>query len=217
MRPGNAGAKNAEDHIALIRNACRALPGSECGGNNDHRILVRTDGADGTKNVAPYLHKRCFAYSLGISINDKIGTLESTLPEQLKQDVLRPGADGEVTDIDTAYGADITGLPATGKTEEHGINLDRFPPITRVIIQVEYPAADRQLRITDDDARRVTTFITDSADEPQVLDLRHRDRGRCERQIKDTKDLSFLVVPHHSFAANQIWMHAVFIAGALLI
>lgn len=25
----------------------------------------------------------------------------------------------------------------------------------------------------------------------------------------------FLAVPHHSFAANRIWMHAVFLAGAL--
>ena len=70
-------------------------------------------------------------------------------------------------------------------------------------------------RITDIDGRRVTAFITNSDGQPQVLDLRHRGRGRCEQRIKDAKDLGFLAVPHHSFAANRIWMHAVFLAGAL--
>lgn len=215
MRPGNAGANNADDHITLIRNAYRALPGSDRGGNIGHKILVRTDGAGGTKNVAAYLHKRGFAYSLGIRVNDKIGALVSTMSDKVKQGVLRPSADGGVTDIDTAYVADITGLLATGAPGEYGINLDRFPPGVRVIVRVEYPAAGCQLRITDVDGRRVTAFITNSAGQPQVLDLRHRGRGRCEQRIKDAKDLGFLAVPHHSFAANRIWMHAVFLAGAL--
>lgn len=215
MRPGNAGANNADDHITLIRSAYRALPGSQRGGNIGHRILVRTDGAGGTRKVAAYLHSRGFAYSLGLRVNEKIGMLVSTMSDELKQGVLRPGADGGVTDIDTAYVADITGLLATGKAGEYGINLAGFPPGVRVIVRVEYPAAGCQLRITDVDGRRVTAFITDSDGQPQVLDLRHRGRGRCEQRIKDAKDLGFLAVPHHSFAANRIWMHAVFLAGAL--
>jgi len=215
MRPGNAGANNANDHITLIRNAYRALPGSESGGNIGRRILVRTDGAGGSKNVAAYLHSRGFAYSLGLRVNEKIGTLVSTMSDEVKQGVLRPGTDGGVTDTDTAYVADITGLLESGKAGEYGINLTGFPPGTRVIVRVEYPAAGCQLRITDIDGRRVTAFITNSDGQPQVLDLRHRGRGRCEQRIKDAKDLGFLAVPHHSFAANRIWMHAVFLAGAL--
>ncbi|WP_334145196.1 transposase, partial [Corynebacterium nuruki] len=203
MRPGNAGANNADDHITLLRRAYRALPGSQRGGNIGHKILVRTDGAGGTRNVAAYLHSRGFAYSLGIRVTDKIGALVSTMSDEIKQGVLRPGANGGVTDADTAYVADITGLLSTGKAGEYGINLDSFPTGTRVIVRVEYPAAGCQLRITDVDGRRVTAFITDSAGQPQVLDLRHRGRGRCEQRIKDAKDLSFLAVPHHSFAAKK--------------
>lgn len=118
MRPGNAGANNADDHIALILNAYRALPGSQHGGNIGHRILVRTDGVGGTRKVASYLYSRGFAYSLGIRVNEKIDTLVSTLPEHVKQGVLRPGVEGRVTDIDTAYVADITGLLATSKAGE---------------------------------------------------------------------------------------------------
>lgn len=218
MRPGNKTANNAADHISLIRAAYRGLPGSQNGGNIGRRILVRTDGAGGTKNVAAYLHSRGFAYSLGLRVNERIGELVSTLPNQVKQGVLRPGTDGGVSDIDTAYVADITGLLSTGKAGEYGITLSNFPPGARVIVRVEYPAEGCQLRITDIDGRRVTAFIVDGADptiKPQVLDLRHRGRGRCEQRIKDAKDLGFLAVPHHSYSANRIWMHAVFLAGAL--
>ena len=48
MRPGNAGANNADDHITLLRQAYRALSGSDKGGHIGHKILVRTDGAGGT-------------------------------------------------------------------------------------------------------------------------------------------------------------------------
>lgn len=103
MRPGNAGANNADDHITLIRQAYRTLPGSQRGGTIGHKILVRTDGAGGTRKFAEYLHQRGFAYSLGLRVNEKIGALVSTLPDTVKQEVLRPGAEGGVTDIDTAY------------------------------------------------------------------------------------------------------------------
>lgn len=215
MRAGNAGANNADDHITLIKSAYRALPGSDKGGNIGRKILVRTDGAGGTKKVASYLHSRGFPYSLGLRVNEKIGALVSTMSDDVKQGVLRPAADGGVTDTDTAYVADITGLLSTGTPGEYGINLTSFPPGTRVIVRVEYPAEGCQLRITDINGRRVTAFITNSDGQPQVLDLRHRGRGRCEQRIKDAKDLGFLAVPHHSFAANRIWMHAVFLAGAL--
>lgn len=110
---------------------------------------------------------------------------------------------------------DITGMIESGKTGEYGIRLDTFPPGTRVIVRVEYHAALLSAALEAVDGRRVTAFITDSPDHPQDLDLRHRGRGRCEQRIKDTKDLGFLAVPHHSYAANRIWMHAVILAGAL--
>lgn len=103
MRPGNAGANNADDHIELVRTAYRCLPGSQKGGNIGGKILVRTDGAGGSKKVSHYLHKRGLANSLGIRVNEKIGELVSTLPETVKQGILRPGAAGGVTDTDTAY------------------------------------------------------------------------------------------------------------------
>lgn len=62
---------------------------------------MRADGAGGTKKFAGYLHARGFAYSLGLRVNEKIGALLSTLPDEVKQGLLRPTAESGVTDIDT--------------------------------------------------------------------------------------------------------------------
>lgn len=135
MRPENAGANNADYHIILIRSVCRALPGSYPGGNIGHRILVHTDGAGGTRIVASHLRRRRFSYSLSIRVNEKIGTLVSTMSDEIKQGGLRLSADGGVKDIDVAYAANITGLLSTGKAGEHGITLTNFPPGTWVIVR----------------------------------------------------------------------------------
>lgn len=120
------------------------------------------------------------------------------MPDEAKQGVLRSTADGGATDIDTAYVADNTGLLESGMAGEYGIILASFPPGTRVIVRVEHPADGCQLQITNINGRRVTPSITNSDGQPQELDLRHRDRGRCEQRIKDAKDLGFHAVPHHS-------------------
>lgn len=58
----------------------------------------------------------------------------------------------------------------------------------RIIVRVEYPSAGCNLRVTDVDGRRVTAFATNQTGDVTTLDLRHRARGRCEQQIKNTKD-----------------------------
>ena len=56
-----------------------------------------------------------------------------------------------------------------------------------MIIRVDYPAEGCQLRITDVELRRITAFITNSDDQPQVLDLRRRGPVDCEQQVKHAK------------------------------
>lgn len=149
--------------ISLIRSAYHTLLDSDRRGNVRHKILVRTDGAGGTKKIATYLHSRGFAYSMGLRVSERTGTLVSTLSDEVKQGVLRPTADGGVTDIDTTYVADINSPLESGEAGEYGIRLSNFPSGTRVIVSVECPAEGCQPRITDVNGRRVTAFITDSA------------------------------------------------------
>lgn len=161
------------------------LPGSQTGGHIGGKILVRTDGAGGTKKLADNLHTRGFAFSLRMRVNEKIGMLVSRLSYEVNHGVIRPGAD------------------------------DGFPTGTRMIVRVEYPAAGCQPCVTDVDGCRATAFITTSPGRPQVLDLRHRGRGHCEQRIKDSKDAGLTAVPHHSFATNRVRIHAVNLAGML--
>ncbi len=47
LRQGNAGSNTASDHIALTRNALKALPGISPS-RPGRRVLIRTDGAGAT-------------------------------------------------------------------------------------------------------------------------------------------------------------------------
>lgn len=54
LRPGNAGANTAADHIAITRPALTQLP-SVTGSRPGKRVLVRTDSAGGTHEFLNYL------------------------------------------------------------------------------------------------------------------------------------------------------------------
>lgn len=63
LRPGNAGANTAADHLTVIREALRQLP---FGPRPGRRVLIRTDGAGGTHQVTEWLTRRRLQYSLGV-------------------------------------------------------------------------------------------------------------------------------------------------------
>ena len=48
LRPGNAGSNTATDHVEIIR---RALDQAGLGPRPGRRVLVRADGAGGTKET----------------------------------------------------------------------------------------------------------------------------------------------------------------------
>ena len=67
LRPGNAGSNTASDHIAVTRQALAQLPSGllSSGGRGSKKILIRTDGAGGTKDFIQWLTTRRLAYSVG--------------------------------------------------------------------------------------------------------------------------------------------------------
>ena len=75
-----------------------------------------------------------------------------------------------------------------------------------------------QLRFTDIDGHRFTAFATD-AKKGQLadLELRHRQRARCEdRIIRCAKDTGLRNLPLKGFAQNQPWCEIVALACELL-
>ena len=87
----------------------------------------------------------------------------------------------------------------------------------RVIVRKERPHPGAQLRFTDVDGHRFTCFATD-AKKGQLadLELRHRQRARCEDRIRCAKDTGLRNLPLKGFAQNQLWCEIVALACELL-
>ncbi len=88
LRPGNAGSNTAADHIAVVQAAFDALPGRNR--RPGKRVLIRTDGAGGTKEFLGWLTRRRLAYSVGFTLPLHTSELYATLT---KHDVWSPALD----------------------------------------------------------------------------------------------------------------------------
>lgn len=76
----------------------------------------------------------------------------------------------------------------------------------RLIVRKERPHPGAQLRFTDRDGLRLTTFVTNTRrGQLADLELRHRRRARCFGRIRQAKDTGLENLPLHSFDANRIW------------
>jgi Transposase DDE domain group 1 len=53
LRPGNAGSNTAADHVTVIREALRQLPGHRPGTRPGRKVLIRIDSAGCTHGHAP--------------------------------------------------------------------------------------------------------------------------------------------------------------------
>ncbi len=67
LRPGNAGSNTATDHIAVTKDALAQLPGVDPS-RPGKKVLVRADGAGGTKDFTRWLTGRRVQYSVGFTL-----------------------------------------------------------------------------------------------------------------------------------------------------
>lgn len=214
LRNGNAGSNTASDHIILLDRALASLPARwrpDPGNPADPdkpRVLIRSDTAGATHRFADACRASgvgfSFGYPVGPGVQDAVDTLNIA-------DAWYPAiqADGGIRD--RAWVAEATTL----------VNLDNWPPGTRLVLRKERPHPGAQLRFTDADGMRVTAFITDT--EPgavpgQVagLELRHRQHARVEDRIRELKATGLRNLPCHSFWANAAWLEIVLAAADLV-
>ena len=196
LRPGNAGSNTAADHISVLREAFRQLPGHQPGVRPGKSVLVRTDGAGCTHQLIDWLVGQRVQYSIGYTLPSDAGDIIEQIPPQC----WTPAWDADGTERDGAWVAELTGL----------LNLAGWPAGMRVIARKERPHPGAQLRITDVDGHRITAFATNTptsspATGLAALELRHRRRARCEDRIRIAKDTGLTNLPLHGFAANRIW------------
>jgi hypothetical protein len=199
LRPGNAGANTAADHIRVLVDALDQLP-EEIRADEGTQILVRTDSAGATHAFLEAVTQMECAFSTSMQIDERarqaiLALAESAWTPAIRQDASeRPGA----------FVAELTGLDLSG-----------WPAGARAICRRERPHPGVQLSFTDHEGHRFQVMLTDQEGDPVVLEARHRARARVEDAIRAAKDSGLRNLPFRDLSANAAWCELVQIAQEL--
>jgi len=195
LRPGNAGANTAADHIGVTDLALAQLPDAARHGTP---ILLRADGAGATKEWLAHLRglretgldvRFSVGFTMTSAVQDAIGMLPAAAwtPAVQADGSWREGADV----------AELTGL----------LTLTGWPAGMRVMVRRERPHPGAQLRFTDLDGWRFQTFATDTpVGQLAQLEARHRAHARVEDRIRTAKDTGLGRFPSREYAINAAWL-----------
>ncbi|MDX6351745.1 MAG: hypothetical protein QOF84_6535 [Streptomyces sp.] len=199
LRPGNAGANTAADHITVLDHDLAQIPDAHRHGTP---VLVRADSAGGARAFLTHIralrqHGIQTCFSVGHAVTDQVRTAIRALPERVWHPALEqdgsPRAGAEV--------AELTGL----------VDLTGHPDGTRVIVRRERPHPGAQLSLFDqDEGMRHQVFLTDTpvagGGSIQHLEARHRAHARVEDHIRCGKNTGLGRFPSRHFTINQAWL-----------
>jgi hypothetical protein len=212
LRPGNAGANDADHHVELLDRSLSSLPeeyqvGHFAGDHEElvtHPILVRADAAGATHGFVEAIEAANCDFSIGYPIDGRVR--DALLLVQKEDWIPAVETDGSVRD-----GAWVTELTDF-------IDLSSWSESGRLIMRRERPHPGAQLTLFDaSEGFRHTCFITNSEGKDiAALELRHRGHARVENRIRNWKDCGLANLPFDSFVRNEAWVATSLIAGALL-
>jgi hypothetical protein len=201
LRPGNAGANTAADHVTVLDRALEQIPAEQI---ETITILVRADAAGATHALADHCREARMHFSFGYELTASVRAAILELPT-------------------TAW---IAALDQDGSARENGevaeitdhVDLSSWPEGSRLIVRRERPHPGAQLSFTDHDGYRFQAILTDQPDpDIAVLERRHRQRARVEDRIRDDKDTGLSKLPFREFALNEVWIEIVMLAHDLII
>jgi len=200
LRIGKATSNDAADHIAVLTDALGQLPAEQ-----RSRVLIRGDSGAGVHAFLHHLHALGLHYSVGLYAHQPIIDALNVLPKQ----AWRAALDGD--------GQPRAGAQVAELTRWLRPSRNPWPPGMRVIARRERPHPGAQLPLTDADGWCITLFATNLAGgQIPEHELLHRQRARCKDRIRCAKDTGLRNLPLHGFAANQLWLEIVALAGDLL-
>ena len=201
LRPGNAGANTAADHVALLDLALAQIPDQFI---ESIEILVRADSAGATHDLLDYCREADMRFSVGYELTEPVRAAILEIPDDAWVRAL--DQDGSVRDNGEV--AEITDR----------IDLSSWPERSRLIVRRERPHPGAQLSFTDHDGYRFQAILTDQPDENiAVLECRHRRRAHVEDRIRDDKDTGLSKFPFKEFALNEVWLEIVLLAHDLIV
>jgi hypothetical protein len=212
LRPGNAGANTAADHVTVLDAAIAQLPteiatGHRSGddaGRADRTIVVRADSAGCTEAFLAACRARNVSFFVTARSNPLV---TSAICDAIGIDQVWEAAltqDGE-----PRHGASVCELTSL-------INNHKLPDGTRLIIRREplHPGAQRSLFPSLE--FRYWGFYTDAEGTAVELDATMRAHAHVEQHIQRLKDSGLCRFPFTSFEANSNWMMTVAIAADLV-
>jgi Transposase DDE domain group 1 len=200
LRPGNAGANNAQDHLDVLELALEQLPQSAL----DGEILARSDSAGASHAFASGCRECRIGFSLGYAINNTVREKILALGES----AWTPAANQDGQPRDGAWVAELTGL----------VSLDSWPSGTRLICRRERPHPGAQLSFSDLDGHRFQCLITDQPDaDIAALEALHRQHAEVEDRVKTLKACGAGHLPFQSFQANAAWFELALLAHDILV
>jgi hypothetical protein len=201
LRPGNAGANTAADHVTVLDLALAQIPAEYV---ESIEILVRADRAGATHELADYCREGRMRFSFGYDLTDTVRQAILETPEN----AWVPALDQDGTDRENGEVAEIT---------EH-VDLSSWPEGSRLIVRRERPHPGAQLSFTDHDGYRFQAILTDQPDQHIAeLERRHRQRARVEDRIRDDKATGLAKFPFKQFTLNEVWLEIVMLAHDLIV
>jgi DDE family transposase len=198
LRPGNAGANNAGDHLDVLLQAIEQLPDQAW----QREVLARADSGGATHEFVNALRQLEIGFSIGFDLTAPVREAILAMPESAWVPAI------------TQAGKEREGA-AVGELKD--LDLSAWPSRTRAICRRERPHPGAQLTFTDHQGFRFQVFITDQeGDDLAQLEARHRARAHVEDRIRCGKDTGLRNLPFRQFAANQVWLELALAAQDLL-
>lgn len=197
LRPGNAGANTAADHVALLDAALAQLPEGAAGPGT----LVRCDSAGATHDFLDAVLARKLAFSVGCDLSGRVREACLAVPER----AWLPALDSHGHDREGAWVAELD------------LDLSAWPPGTRAICRRERPHPGAQLTFTDADGHRFCVTLTNQRGKRIArLEQVHRQRAAIEDAIRCAKASGLRNLPFRSYAMNAAWLELVLVGIDLL-
>ncbi len=200
LRPGNAGANTAADHVAVLGRALEQVPARHI---ERIEILVRADSAGATHGLIDYCREAKMRFSVGYELTEIVRAAILEIPDDAW--VVALDQDGSLRDNGEV--AEITA----------GVELSSWPDGSRLIVRRERPHPGAQLSFSDHDGHRFQAILTDQTGGIAELERRHRARARVEDRIRDDKDTGLAKFPFKQFALNEVWLEIVLLAHDLIV
>ena len=199
LRPGNAGANTASDHIEIVELALEQLPPQVI---EDAQIVVRTDSAAATHELTDELRAARIAFLMGFDLTETIRRAILGLPEA----AWRPAIRQDGAEREGAWVAEITDR----------LDLTAWTDRSRVIVRRERPHPGAQLSFTDHDGHRFLATLTDLPGDAVELECLHRARASAEDRVRNGKQTGLENLPFRDFDHNAVWLELSLIAQDLI-